>query len=103
MITKLINQVNAVLFGSGESLEHKNLTQGADKHLWEIVLANDLDRLDQGLGSITPNGTDTMFFMHPSQTPKNKETTCVRLVYSIRPLNYKRHPIRVTICNDRLE
>ena len=40
--------------------------QGADKDLWEWVLADDLGLLAQGVASRMPNGTDTIFLMHPS-------------------------------------
>ena len=50
-----------------------------------------------------PNGTDTIFFMHPSQTLKNKKIIYVRLVSSIRPLKSETQRVRVTICIDRLD
>ena len=71
--TTLSHRANAVLSESGESLEHRHLTQGADKRLWELALANDLGRLAQGVGSRTPTGTGTTFFMHPSSVPKDKK------------------------------
>ena len=49
------------------------------------------------------NGTDTIFFMHPSQMPKNKKIAYVHLVSSIRPLKSETHRVRVTIGGNRLE
>ena len=76
--------------------------QGNDKNLRERALANDLGRLVQGLGSIMTKGTDTTFFMNPSQTPKDKKITYARLVSSIRTLKSEKYRVRVTIGGDHL-
>ena len=52
------HQANAILSKSRESMEHKHLTQVADKDLWKRALASDLGSLAQEVGSRTPNGTN---------------------------------------------
>ena len=48
-------------------------------------------------------GTNTIFFIHPKDIPKNKKVTYVKLVASIRPLKEEVNRVRVTVGGDRLE
>ena len=102
-LVNYLHQTNAVLSDSGLALEHRHLIKGPNSQLWEKALANDLGRLAQGVGSRMPNGTNAIFFIHPSSMPKNKKVTCVRLVSSIRPLKTEKHRVRATIGGDRLQ
>ena len=44
-----------------------------------------------------------MFFMHPKMTPKNKNITCVKLVFTIRPLKEEVNRVRDVVGGDVLE
>ena len=71
---------------TGVSLEYRHLIQGPDKDIWIKALANDFERLAQGVKVRMPTGNSTIFFIHPSEIPTRKKVTYGPLVVDIRPL-----------------
>ena len=88
---------------TGQSLEYSHLVCVPDKDLWKTSLANDLDRLAQGVGTRIPTGTNTVFFITRSAIPAGCTVTYSRLVASIRPHKTKTHRVRVTVGGNRLD
>ena len=61
----LQNELNSVLdVNTGDLLEHRHLTKGTDKEIWNKSLANDINRLAQCVVT-RMTGTNTIFFIHP--------------------------------------
>ena len=52
---------------TGASLEYTYLIKGPTKSIWEILFANEIGRLSQGVGTRMPSGKTT-----PSLSPKIK-------------------------------
>jgi hypothetical protein len=54
---------------------------------WESSAVDEISRLFQGLGAASkiPVGTDTCFFIPPSDVPSNIQSTYVRIVAAFRP------------------
>ena len=62
-------QANAVADeATGQLLEYRHLVRGPDAKIWKKAFANDLGRLAQGVGTRMRTGTNTVFFVHPSNT-----------------------------------
>ena len=76
---------------------------GPDKDIWKTILANDLGRLAQGLGTRMPTGTNTVFFIPRSAVPVGRTVTYLQLVASIRPHKTETHRVRVTVGGNRLD
>ena len=55
------------------------------------------------MGRCTPKGTNTIFYIHPSKTPKHKKVSYCRLVTALRPKKSETHRVQVTVGGDRLE
>ena len=87
---------------TGHAQEYRHLVRGPAKSLWETSLANDLGRLAQGIGTRMPTGTNTIFFIHPTQIPAGRKVTYARLVATIRPHKDETHRVRVTVGGDKL-
>ena len=71
---------------TGQALEHIHLIKmDAHKDTWSTSYANELGRLTQGIRDIP--GTNTMFFIHKSNTPEDrqKDITYGRIVVARRP------------------
>jgi hypothetical protein len=69
--------------------------------LWESSAVNKIGRLFQGLGedSKIPLGTNTCFFIPPSDVPSNIKPTYVRIVAAFRPKKDDPRRIRWTAGN----
>ena len=80
------NHANTVIdTDTGQTLEYSHLTRGPDKDIWKTSLANKLGRLAQGVGTIMPTGTNTVFFIPRSAIPAGRTVTYSQLVASIQP------------------
>ena len=88
---------------TGQSLEYSHLTRGPDKDICKTSLANDIGQLAQGVGTIMPTGTNTVFFIPRSAIPAGRTVTYSRLVASIQPLKTKMNRVRVTVGGNRLK
>ena len=71
---------------TGEVYEYRHLIKGPEDHIWKKALTNYLGRLAQDVGKCIPTRTNTIFFVHPSNIPKEKKGTYVCLVADISPL-----------------
>jgi hypothetical protein len=62
--------------------EYKELSTCTEGPAWQASNADEIGRMFQGLGvkSYMPSGTETLWFIHPSQIPKGKKPTYVRVV-----------------------
>ena len=54
---------------SGQALKYRHLIRGPNGDTWIRALANDLGSLSQGVGTRTPTGTNTVFFIEKSAIP----------------------------------
>ena len=98
------NHANTMInTNTGQSLEYSHLMRGLDKDIWKKSLANDLGKLAQGVGTRTPTGTDTVFFMPYSAFPAGRTVTYSRPVASIRPHKIEMHRVSVTVGGNRLD
>ena len=88
---------------TGASLEYRHLIQGPDKDIWVKALANDFDRIAQGVKTIIPTGNSTIFFIHPSEISSHKKVTYGRLVVDICPLKNEKYRVRITVGGDKLD
>jgi hypothetical protein len=59
-----------------------------------------LGRLAQGVRDI--KGTDNIVFIPPSEIPKERTITYIRLVCDIRPHKAEQHRVRLTVGGDRI-
>ena len=75
------NHANTVIdTGNVESLEDSHLMRGPDNDIWKTIMANDLGRLAQGVGTRMTTGTNTVFFIHRSAIPSRRTVIYSRLV-----------------------
>ena len=84
-------------------MEYRHLIQGPGKYIWVKALANDFERLAQGVKYRMPTGNSTIFFIHPSKIPAHNKVTYGRLVVDIRPLKYEKYRVRITVGGDKLD
>ena len=77
--------------------------RGPDKDIWNTILANNLGRLAQGVGTRMPTGTNTVFFIPRSAVPVGRSVIYSRLGASIRPHKTETHRVRVTVGGNRLD
>ena len=68
---------------TGQSLEFPHLMRGSDKDIWTTSLVKDLGRIAEGVKTIMPTGTNTVFFIPRSLIPARRTVTYSRLVTSI--------------------
>ena len=70
---------------TGASLEYRHLVKGPTKAIWENSFANEIGRLAQGVGTMIPSGTDTIFFITKDKVPAGRTVTYGRIVAEIIP------------------
>jgi hypothetical protein len=75
---------------TGKVQEFRHLMQGPNCPTWMTSFANKLGRLEQGIGTRMPTGTNTCFFIPKKQVPTDRTVTYGRIVASIRPRKQKR-------------
>jgi len=84
-ISKLLSKPHA---DTSELVEYRALLNCSDGPLWEQSCVEGIARLAQGCppaGIPTTGGTNTIFFIYPSQLPPGRSATYLRLVVSDRP------------------
>ena len=79
----MLHMINAIVDpDTGKQLEYRHLIRHnrADiKETWNRSAANEFGCLAQGVGGRI-EGTDTIFFIHPSKIPKGRQPTYARFV-----------------------
>ena len=85
--------------------EYDELSKCSDGDLWIQANTEEFGRLAQGLGkdSDMPTGTDTIFFIHPSQMPNGRKATYLRIVCADRPEKPQPRRVRHTIGGDQID
>jgi hypothetical protein len=85
--------------------EYDELSKCSDGELWIQANTEEFGRLAQGLGkdSDMPTGTDTIFFIHPSQMPNGRKATYLRIVCADRPEKTQTRRVRHTIGGDLID
>lgn len=91
-------QANAVLDpDTGNYLEYNQLIKHDKMQTdWWTASANEFGRLMQGVGGRLP-GTDTLFFIHRKEVPKDRRATYARFVCQIRPQKAETNRVRMTV------
>ena len=91
-------QANVVIDPTtGASLEYRHLIKGPTKSNWEILLANKIRRLAQGVITRMPPGTNTIFFIPKEKLPPGRIVTYGRIVAKIRPQEAETHRTIITV------
>ena len=76
--------------------------KGPDKDIWLIFLANEFDRLSQGVKTKI-NGTNTLTFIPKREVPfATKKVTHRQIAFGIRPNKFEAHRSRLTVCGNFL-
>ena len=87
---------------AGRKLSINKLLSGADSHIWNQAVSNELGRLskgnDAGVGWI-----DTMEFITKSEVPSNKKVTYCSFVCDIRPLKAEKYRVKLVVGGDKLD
>ena len=107
---KITHYAHAVLDkATGKKLEYRQLIKHPDyKDAWNLSGANEFGRLLQGIGH-NPDGTqriqgtNTCFFIHKHNIPRDKKATYARIVCEERPEKTEVNRTRITAGGDRLE
>ena len=83
---------------TGKILQYKDLINRdeATRILWNRSFANELGRLAQGVGNRYP-GTNTIFFIHHHQMPKDRKATYGRIVVDLKPHKEEQERTRLTV------
>ena len=84
------------------------LLQVTDSPIWDTSLTNEVGRLAQGIGKNSPHNqqvkcTNTLFFIHRSQIPKNTKVTYANLLCDIKPHKKEARIVRLAVGGNRLE
>ena len=92
--------------GKQENID--SLLRGDDTIIWTKSLANEIGRCAQGLSkhctaADTIKGSNTIFFIKPSQVPPNRKVTDANFVCTIRPNKSKIYRVRLTVGGDKLD
>ena len=97
-------QANAVIDEvTGQSMDLRQLLQVPQKSIWRTILANNLGRLTQGIGTHMPRGTNTVFCVPKSSVPANLKLTYSRTFATIQPHKTKVNRVRVTVSGDIID
>ena len=88
---------------SVQALEYRHLIRGPNGDTWIKALANNLGRLDQGVGNRMPTGINTVFFVAKLAIPQGRKVTYDQMVASIRPTKAKVNRVCLTVGGDRLD
>ena len=68
---------------SGQALKNRHLIRGPNGDTWVKALANNLGRLDQGVGTYMPTSTNTVFFVAKSSITHGRKVAYARMVATI--------------------
>jgi hypothetical protein len=84
--------------------EYDELSKCSNGTLWIQSNTEEFGRLAQGLGpdSEMPEGTDTLFFIHPNQMPNGRKATYLRIVCANRPEKLQPRRVRHNIGGDQI-
>jgi hypothetical protein len=90
---------------TGTVAEYDELSKCSDGEHWINSNAEEFARLAQGLGpgSNMPEGTNTLFFIHPSKIPSGRSATYLRIVCADRPEKAQPRRVRHTLGGDRID
>jgi hypothetical protein len=69
--------------------------------LWKRGFGNEVEQLFQGILDIP--GTDTFFFVKPSNIPKDRQITYGKIVCDYKPHKIEKERVRLTVGGDRLD
>jgi hypothetical protein len=98
-----VHQANTVVNPTtGQVQEYRHLLQGPDAPTWTHSFANELGRLSQGVGTLVPSGTETIWWIRKHQVPSDRKVTYGRIVATIRPQKSEPHRTRLTVGGDRM-
>ena len=86
---------------TGQIADYRELSESSDGSIWKNSNAEEIGRLAQGYGTI--KGTNTIFFIHPSQIPKGRKVTYLRVVSAFRPEKAQPFRIRWTVGGDKVD
>lgn len=70
--------------------------------MWEIINANEIGRLIQGVCTKIPKGVNTICFIPYNKKPKNKKATYIRIVATNRPQKDEKKRVRWTVDNNKI-
>ena len=88
---------------TGQSLEYRPLSRGPNGDVWLHSLANNLNRLTQGVGTRMTTSTNTVFFIRKCDVPEGCTVTYSHQVSSIRPRKMETHQVSVTVGGDKMD
>ena len=90
---------------TGTIAEYKELSQCSNAAAWQQANAEEIGRLAQGLGkdSTIPHGTDTLFFIHCNQMPKDRKATYIRVICANQPEKPNPRRVRWMVGGDRVD
>ena len=86
---------------TGLLAELPELLKRSDGALWNRSNCEEWGRLAQGFDDV--QGTNTIHFIHPSNIPKGRKPTYVRLVTADRPQKAQPRRVRSTVGGDRIQ
>ena len=73
-------EMNSVLdTTTGKIIEYKESLKGSDGKNWINGCSTEFARIAQGRKKDNTKGTNTLFFIHPNQLPKNRKPTYLRI------------------------
>ncbi len=89
---------------TGNLLEYRDLIKGPEAERWKLGNIKEIGRLTDGrVGGDDVIGTNTIFFIHPSQLPKGRKATYLRVCADYRPQKADPYQIRWTVGGDKLD
>jgi hypothetical protein len=86
---------------TGKIAEYRELSQSSDGAIWRNSNAEEIGRLAQGYKNI--KGTNTIYFIHPSQMPKGRRAAYLRAVSAYRPEKANPYRVRWTVGGDQVD
>ena len=96
----MLHMVNSIVDpDTGKPLEYRHLINHKRDDIratWNRSGANEFGRLAQGVGGRI-EGTNTIFFIHPSKIPKTRTATYARFVCDYRPQKTEKERTRITV------
>jgi hypothetical protein len=83
---------------------YNELSRCSDGALWHESNTEEIGRMFQGLGptSNMPTGTNTLYFISPTELPKDSKPTYIRVVCADRPEKPQTRRVRWTAGGDRV-
>ena len=88
---------------TGQSLEYCHLSRGPNVDVWPHSLYNNIGCIAQGVSTLMPTGTNTVFFIGKYDVTAGRTVTYYRLVFSIFPQKTETHQVHVTVSGDKLD